>query len=65
MILCVCNAISDRQVRQLAESGVTTAEDVYRALDCVPQCGECIPFVQEALSRAARRSKGPGPAGKA
>ena len=52
MYLCICNAISDRQVRALAESGITQAPEVYRALGCAPQCGKCIPFVQETLTQA-------------
>ena len=65
MYLCICNAITDRQVRALAESGITQAQDVYRALGCAPQCGKCIPYVQETLSQAARRASDSGRVGTA
>ena len=63
MYLCICNAITERQVRALAESGIAEAQEVYRALGCAPQCGKCIPYVQETLSETARRTSGAGPPG--
>ena len=41
MVVCVCNAIRESQVRDAARCGSTTACQVYRALGCRPKCGQC------------------------
>ncbi len=41
MVVCVCNAIRESQVREAARCGSTTACQVYRALGCRPKCGQC------------------------
>ncbi|QLH38613.1 MAG: (2Fe-2S)-binding protein [Defluviicoccus sp.] len=42
MYVCVCNALNDREVKRLIASGrVRTADDIYAAFECTPQCGVC------------------------
>lgn len=41
MVVCVCNAIRENQVRDAARCGASTACQVYRALGCSPKCGQC------------------------
>jgi bacterioferritin-associated ferredoxin len=50
MFVCVCNALTERQVAQaMAASGAPTAGAVYRALGCAPLCGRCVPAVKAML----------------
>ena len=54
MIVCVCNAISESDVRKAAREGAACANSVYRAIGRKPRCGQCLPFAREivALERA-------------
>ncbi len=43
MYVCLCNALTDRQVKQAAEAaGATRPSDVYAACGCRAQCGQCV-----------------------
>jgi len=48
MYVCLCNSLTDRDVRAGCESGCSVAM-VYRSLGCEPQCGKCVPFVRQML----------------
>lgn len=48
MYICLCNALTDRDVRNSCEGGCSVAM-VYRSLGCEPQCGKCVPFVRQML----------------
>jgi bacterioferritin-associated ferredoxin len=47
MYVCVCNAVTDRQIRSQSECGRGTVAEIYRALGIKVQCGKCV--------RAAKR----------
>ena len=49
MFVCVCNAISDTQVKDLARSGVHSAAGTYAALGCEPRCATCTDFIQKII----------------
>jgi bacterioferritin-associated ferredoxin len=43
MYVCLCNALTDRQVKQAATSaGTTKPSSVYAACGCRAQCGQCV-----------------------
>jgi len=50
MYICLCNALTDRNIRAHCDSGYSVAM-VYRSLDCKPQCGKCVPMVLQMLRR--------------
>lgn len=49
MIVCVCNAINDRDIRTVARTGLTDVEDVYAELGCELNCCQCMPFAMEVI----------------
>ena len=49
MILCVCNAITENDVRDLARAGARTPEQAYAALGHEPQCGSCLCYAQRLM----------------
>lgn len=51
MIVCVCNALRERQVREAAREGARTPGRAYQRFGCQTQCGQCIPFAQEIIAR--------------
>ena len=52
MILCVCNAISEKEVRDLARAGARTPEEAYASLGHEPQCGSCLCYAQKLIDEA-------------
>ena len=49
MIVCVCNRITESEVRLAARGGATTAEAAYAAQGCELQCGCCLDYAQEVI----------------
>ena len=41
MYICICNAISDREVKEAVEAGAVTWTDVHKRNGCEPNCGKC------------------------
>jgi bacterioferritin-associated ferredoxin len=43
MYVCLCNALTDRQVkRAAAAAGTTKPSSVYAACGCRAECGRCV-----------------------
>jgi bacterioferritin-associated ferredoxin len=41
--VCLCNALTDRQVRQAATTaGTTKPSSIYAICGCRAQCGQCV-----------------------
>ncbi|HEU4845256.1 MAG TPA: (2Fe-2S)-binding protein [Burkholderiaceae bacterium] len=41
MIVCVCNNISDREIRQAAELGLSNMDELREQLGVATCCGQC------------------------
>jgi len=50
MYVCICNALTDRDVRGVLAAGVRTTSEVYRRCGCSPQCGRCKPFIKSLMA---------------
>ncbi|SHN23745.1 bacterioferritin-associated ferredoxin [Duganella sacchari] len=50
MIVCVCNNISDREIRQAMELGITSMEELRGALGVATCCGQCFSCAEELLN---------------
>jgi bacterioferritin-associated ferredoxin len=43
MYVCLCNALTDRQVKQAAvTAGTTKPSSIYATCGCRAQCGQCV-----------------------
>jgi len=49
MMVCVCNAIRETEVRHAARNGAISACAAYRALGRQPKCGQCLPFARSIV----------------
>jgi bacterioferritin-associated ferredoxin len=49
MYICLCNGLSDRDLRPHTLAGSCSVSMVYQACGCRPQCGKCVPFVRQML----------------
>ena len=52
MIVCVCNAIREDELREVARKGATCPLEAYAALGHEPRCGCCLDCAQEVLDEA-------------
>ena len=41
MIVCICNNVSDRKIRQAVDAGVTSMDGLRDRLDVGACCGKC------------------------
>ena len=51
MIVCVCNAIRERELRQAARQGASCPTSAYRAVGRKPRCGQCFSFAREIIAQ--------------
>lgn len=50
MIVCVCNNISDREIRQAVDLGLTSMAELRRDLGVATCCGKCHTCAREVLN---------------
>ena len=50
MILCICNALTEDEVRAAARRGAPCAQTAYRSLGCEAQCGTCLCYADEVIA---------------
>lgn len=55
MIVCICNRITESEVRKAARAGAATPEAAYAARGCDVECGCCLDYAQEIID--AERGK--------
>jgi bacterioferritin-associated ferredoxin len=62
MYVCVCQAVTDRQIRQAAAGGARTLDDLRRELGVARECGQCASYARECLREALAAPVKPGKA---
>ena len=50
MVVCVCNAIRERDVRDAARAGCADPIRAYASLGRRPRCGQCLPYARELIA---------------
>ena len=50
MIVCICNAIRENDVRQAAREGASCPTSVYGRFGRKPRCGQCFSFARELIA---------------
>ena len=61
MYVCICNAITDSQIREAAESGVKDLPGLERALGVAAGCVSCKETAADILRASRRRHQVSGP----
>ncbi len=54
MIVCSCNVIREKQIREVARAGVYDVEEIYAQLGCEPNCCQCLPFAALIVAEETR-----------
>ena len=54
MIVCVCKAVSERQIRVAVKGGASSLRDLTRDLGVGTCCGKCVPEAKSALAASLK-----------
>jgi bacterioferritin-associated ferredoxin len=58
LYVCICNAITEREVNDAIDAGATTVKALNRQLGVGAQCGACVSCAKECLSKRQMQSTG-------
>ena len=59
MYVCVCNAITDKQIRRAARNGVSSLYELRGTLGVAAGCGSCARTAQEILDEEIAGNSSP------
>jgi bacterioferritin-associated ferredoxin len=54
MFICICSAVTDREIRQCAELGVSSVSDLKETLGVAAGCGKCACAADQILRECGR-----------
>jgi bacterioferritin-associated ferredoxin len=57
MYVCICNAVRECELRQVARACPGGADKIYAALGVEPQCGQCLDEAEELIAAERRRTR--------
>jgi bacterioferritin-associated ferredoxin len=58
MFVCICNAIKEEELREVARHGVTDPEAAYAVLGKAPQCRVCLDHAEDVICDERARCAG-------
>jgi len=58
MYVCICNAVTEHEVRECARKGATCVEDLTLQLGIAAGCGRCRECAAEVLEEAQGKVEG-------
>lgn len=57
MYVCVCQAVTERQIHEAARDGARTLKDLRRDLGVASECGRCASCAHQCLKEARSQAK--------
>ena len=57
MIVCVCNVLTESDVRTAVEGGAQSADAVYGHHGCERECGTCVSMIEGFLGASCGRDR--------
>ena len=55
MYVCICNAVTDKQIRARAREGCTSLRQLSKETGCATTCGKCARHAREILNEELER----------
>ena len=55
MYVCICNGITDKQIKKAIAGGVTSLEELHDELGVASQCGSCSDHAMMIIDEAQAR----------
>lgn len=60
MIICLCNGLSDRHIKEACEKSCPkAAEEVFCFHGCESQCGSCLEIIEDSLKEKSKETHHP------
>ena len=59
MYVCICNGVTDRQIREAAAAGCTTVAELTMRTGAGANCGSCVDMAMDVLQAAQPVSREP------
>ncbi|WP_395680674.1 bacterioferritin-associated ferredoxin [Dokdonella sp.] len=59
MYVCICNAVTDRAIREAAASGASSFDEVRSRTGCADCCGSCEDLAAQIFQDAQRANMRP------
>ncbi len=56
MYVCICNAVTDKQIRRAAARGVDSVYELREHLGVASNCGSCVDQAQSILNETSQTS---------
>ena len=56
MYVCICHAVTDRDVQAAVDKGVCSMAGLCRSLKVGTKCGRCSAFAQETLKKSVAKT---------
>jgi bacterioferritin-associated ferredoxin len=53
MYVCLCNGLTDRDIRRAGDQGHCTVAAAYCSLGAEVNCGRCVPMARNLITRQA------------
>ena len=51
--VCICNGVTDHQIREAADNGVSSVAELTMRTGCGSSCGSCLEMAGELLAKVA------------
>ncbi|QJR15154.1 (2Fe-2S)-binding protein [Usitatibacter palustris] len=58
MYICICNAVTEREIEGAVQLGCRTLSDLQRDLGVASCCGKCAPDTRKLLRRCTKAGAG-------
>ena len=55
MYVCICRAVTERQIQDAVSNGAQTLKDLRRELGVSSECGQCAAAARQCLAEARQR----------
>ncbi|MBT8077953.1 MAG: bacterioferritin-associated ferredoxin [Gammaproteobacteria bacterium] len=59
MYVCICNAVTDKQIRRAARQGAESVSELRERLGVASNCGSCADQAREILDHCSERRTKP------
>ena len=56
MYICVCNAVTESEIRKAVSEGASNFNELSFATGCGTQCGSCVPLAREVMDDERART---------
>jgi bacterioferritin-associated ferredoxin len=56
MYVCLCKAVTDRQIKEFVNAGAGSFEEVCRELGVASQCGRCSQLAQSIVETSVKKA---------